>query len=79
MWDLGGLSIVADVEGPRPESWLTLLRLLVVGISVVVLLVCAAALLVTIEFVYRHLIAAPIAWLLIHLAGLAPHGAAKRH
>jgi hypothetical protein len=56
-----------------------LLRLLVVGISVVVLLVCAAALLATIEFVYRQLIAAPIAWLLIRLAGLAPHGAAKRH
>jgi hypothetical protein len=70
------LSVVANVERPRPESWLSLLWLLVVGISVVVLLVCAAALLATIEFVYRQLIAAPIAWL---LAGLAPHGAAKRH
>jgi hypothetical protein len=56
-----------------------LLWLLVVGISVVVLLVCAAALLATIEFVYRQLIAAPIAWLLMTVAGLAPHGAAKRH
>ena len=73
------MSVVADVERPKPKSWLSLLRLLVVGISVVALLVCAAALLATIEFVYRQLIAAPIAWLLIRLAGLAPHGAAKRH
>jgi hypothetical protein len=73
------LSVVANVERPRPESWLSLLWLLVVGISVVVLLVCAAALLATIEFVYRQLIAAPIAWLLMTVAGLAPHGAAKRH
>ncbi len=70
---------MANVERPRPKSWLSLLWLLVVGISVVVLLVCAAALLATIEFVYRQLIAAPIAWLLIRLAGLAPQGAAKRH
>jgi hypothetical protein len=73
------LSVVADAERPGPESGLTLLWLLMAGIAVVVLLVCAAALLATIEFVYRQLIAAPIAWLLIRLAGLAPQGAAKRH
>jgi len=37
-----------------------------VGMAVVVLLVCAAALLGAVEFVYRYLIAAPIAWLLTH-------------
>ena len=37
------------------------------GIAVVLLLVCAAALLAAVEFVYRHLIAAPIAWLLARL------------
>jgi len=36
-----------------------------------VLLVYGFALLVVIEFVYRHLIAAPTAWLLSRLAGLA--------
>ena len=60
------MSIVADVERPRPESGLTLLRLLMVCMAVVVLLVCAAALLGAVEFVYRYLIAAPIAWLLTH-------------
>ena len=61
------MSIVADVERPRPESGLSLLRLLMAGIAVVLLLVCAAALLAAVEFVYRHLIAAPIAWLLARL------------
>jgi hypothetical protein len=35
-----------------------------VGIALVALFVCAAALLATIEFVYHRLIAATIAWLL---------------
>jgi hypothetical protein len=69
MWGLGGLSIVADVERPRPESELSLLRLLMAGVAVV-MLIYAAALLVVIEFVYRHLIAAPIAWLLTRLGRL---------
>jgi hypothetical protein len=56
-----------------------LLWLSMAGIALVVVLVCAAALLATIEFVYRRLIAAPIAWLLTRRAGLAPHGATKRH
>jgi hypothetical protein len=66
MWGLGGLSIVADVERPGLESELSLLRLLMAGVAVV-MLVYAAALLVVIEFVYRHLIAAPIMWLLTRL------------
>ena len=64
------MSIVADVERPRPESELSLLRLLMAGIALV-LLVYAAAFLVVIEFVYRHLIAAPIAWLLTRLGRLS--------
>ena len=65
---------MADVERPRPESGLTLLWLSMAAIALVALIVCAAALLATVEFVYRHLIAAPIAWLLARLAGLASHG-----
>jgi len=45
-----------------------------VGIAVVALFVCAAALLATAEFLYRHLIAPPIAWLLTRLGGLTWHG-----
>jgi hypothetical protein len=70
---------VADVERPEAESGLTLLWLSIAGIALVVLLVCAAALLATIEFVYRHLISAPITWLLTRLEGLAGRGAASRH
>jgi hypothetical protein len=69
MWGLGGLSVVADVERPRPESELSLLRLLMAGVAVV-MLVYAAALLVVIEFVYCHLIAAPTVWLLTRLGRL---------
>ena len=69
---------MAGVEGARAESGPSLLRLLMAGIAML-LLVYGLALLVIIEFVYRHLIAAPIAWLLTRLAGLGPHGAAKRH
>jgi hypothetical protein len=54
------------------------------AIALVALFVCAAALLATVEFVYRHLIAAPIAWLLTRLGGLSAalrgyqrHGAAN--
>ena len=64
---------MVDVEGAKLESGLTLLWLSMVGIAVVALFVCAAALLATVEFVYRHLIAAPIAWLLSCLEG---HGVA---
>jgi len=62
---------MVDVERSKLESGLTLLWLSMVGIAVVALFVCAAALLATVEFVYRHLIAAPAAWLFTRLAGLA--------
>jgi hypothetical protein len=66
---------MVDVEpSNKPESGLTLLWLSMVGIAVVALFVCAAALLAIIEFVYHRLIAAPIAWLLSRLACLAWHG-----
>ena len=61
---------MAAVERPRPENELSLLRLLMAAIALV-LLVHGFALLVVIEFVYRHLIAAPAAWLLSRLGGLA--------
>jgi hypothetical protein len=61
---------MVDVERSKPESGLTLLWLSMVGIAVVALFVCAAALLATIEFVYHRLIAAPIARLLSRLAVL---------
>ena len=65
---------MVDVERSKPESGLTLLWLSMVGIAVVALFVCAAALLATVEFLYRHLIAAPIAWLLTRLAASTWHG-----
>ena len=61
-------------ERSKLESGLTLLWLSMVGIAVVALFVCAAALLATVEFVYRHLIATPIAWLLTRLAASTWHG-----
>ena len=61
---------MAGVEGPRADSGTSLLRLLMAGISML-LLIYGLAFLVVIEFVYRHLIAAPAAWLLTRLAGLA--------
>ena len=45
-----------------------------VGIALVALFVCAAALFATIEFVYRRLIVAPVAWLLGRPAFVARHG-----
>jgi len=68
------LSIVAGVNGPRAESGLTLLWLSVAAIALVALFVCAAGVLATVEFVYRRLIAAPIAWLLARLAASTRHG-----
>ena len=64
---------MADVERRRAESGLTLLLLSMAGIALVALFVCAAALLATSELVYRHLVAAPIAWLLTRLEGMAWH------
>jgi hypothetical protein len=61
---------VEDVERPRPELGPSLPRLLMAAIAVV-LIVYVAALLVVFEFVYRHLIAVPIAWLLARLGGLS--------
>ncbi len=63
--------MVAGVKGPRAESGLTLLWLSMAAIALVALFVCAAALLATVEFVYRHLIAASITWLLTRLGGLS--------
>ena len=64
------MSIVADVERPKLASGPSLLRLLMAGVALL-LLIYAAALLVVIEFVYRDLIAAPIAWLLTRLGSLS--------
>ena len=61
---------MAGVEMPRPASEPSLPRLLMAAIALV-LLVHGFALLVVIEFIYRHLIAAPAAWLLSRLGGLA--------
>ena len=61
---------MAGVEGLRADSGTSLLRLLMAGISML-LLIYGLAFLVVIEFVYRHLIAAPGAWLFTRLAGLA--------
>ena len=61
---------MAGFETRRPDSELSLLQLLMTGIAML-LLVYGLALLVVIEFIYRHLIAAPTAWLLRRLAGLA--------
>jgi hypothetical protein len=49
-----------------------LLRLLMAAIAVV-LLVYVAALCVAIEFLYRHLLAVPVASLLTHLGWLERH------
>jgi hypothetical protein len=57
---------MAGFETRRPDSELSLLQLLMTGIAML-LLVYGLALLVVIEFIYRHLIAAPTAWLLRHL------------
>ena len=71
---LGRSSIMVDVERSKPESGLTLLWLSMVGIALVALFVCAAALFAIIEFVYLRLIAAPMAWLLSRLGFVAWHG-----
>jgi hypothetical protein len=68
---------VAHVEWPKPESELSLLRLLMASMAMLSL-VYATALLVVFEFVYRHLIAAPIAWLLSRIGRLNAACAAKR-
>jgi hypothetical protein len=66
------LSIVADVERPITVGGPSLLRLLMAAIAVV-LLVYVAALCVAIEFLYRHLLAVPVASLLTHLGWLERH------
>ncbi len=45
---------MAGVDGPRAESGLTLLWLSMAAIALVALFVCAAVLLATVAFVYRH-------------------------
>ena len=54
---------MADVERPRPLSGRSFLQLLMAAIGMV-LFVYVAALCVAVEFLYRHLIAAPVASLL---------------
>jgi hypothetical protein len=54
---------VPYIERPEPGSWRDVLRLFMAGIGAV-LLVYAASLCVGVEFVYRHLIAGPMARLL---------------
>jgi hypothetical protein len=65
---------MVDSERSKPESGVTLLWLSMVGIALVALFVCAAAVFATIEFVYRRLIAAPAAWLLSRPAFVARQG-----
>ena len=65
---------MVDVERSKPECGFTLLWLSMVGIAVVALFVCAAALFATVEFVYCRLFAAPIAWLLSRLALMGKRG-----
>jgi hypothetical protein len=65
---------MADAERSKLESGFTLLWLSMVGIAVVALFVCAAALFATVEFLYRHLITVPTAWLLTRLAASTRHG-----
>jgi hypothetical protein len=50
----------------RPESWTDVLRLMMAGIAMV-LLVYVVAFGVIIEFAYRHLVVAPIGWLMARL------------
>ena len=69
---------MVDGERSKPESGLTLLWVSMVGIALVALFVCAAALFATIEFVYRRLIAVPIAWLLSRLAHRSAATCARR-
>jgi hypothetical protein len=57
---------MAGFETRRPDSELSLLQLLMTGIAML-LLVYGMALLVVIEFTYRHLIAVPTAWSLRYL------------
>jgi hypothetical protein len=50
----------------RPESWTDVLRLMMASIAMV-LLVYVAAYCVIVEFAYRHLVAAPLEWLMARL------------
>ena len=65
---------MVDVERSKLESGLTLLWLSMAAIALVALFVCAAGVLATVEFVYRRLIAAPVAWLVSRVACVAWHG-----
>ena len=58
--------MIAGFESRRRESELSLLQLLMARIAML-LLVYGIALLVVIEFAYRHLIAAPKTWLVRRL------------
>jgi hypothetical protein len=57
---------MANVARSRPESWTDVLRLMMAGIAML-LLIYAAAYFVVIEFAYRHLVVAPMQWLMVRL------------
>ena len=63
---------MANVERTGPESAPSFLQLLMAAIGIV-LFVYVAALCVAVEFLYRHLIAAPVTSLLTHLGRLGRH------
>jgi len=63
---------VPDVERLRPFSGPSLPQLLMAAIGMV-LFVYVATLCVAVEFLYRHMIAAPVASLLTHLGRLECH------
>jgi hypothetical protein len=56
----------AGVVSCPSRSWKDVLRLMMAGIAVV-LLIYVAAYFVIIEFAYRHLVAAPMGWLMARL------------
>ena len=49
-----------------PESWTDVLQVMMASLAML-LLIYAAAYLVILEFAYRHLLAAPVGWLMARL------------
>jgi len=82
---------VANIARSKPESWADVLWLMMASFAMV-LLIYVAACSAIIEFAYRHLVAAPIEWLmawLVHglwgceinydLSAVWPAGPERRH
>jgi hypothetical protein len=61
---------MANFTRSNLENWASAIGLIMAGFAMV-LLIYAAACSVIIQFAYRHVIAAPTAWLLSRLGGLA--------